>query len=115
MTRGNSCSSVSSLVADGVPTSRAFHPVPSRSIGFFNGRVVPFQPFLMGAAMGTVSLRRIGRLFAPYRAALALMLVVIVATSAVELAAPFLLRTVIDTALPHRDLDLLLHLAGGLV
>jgi ATP-binding cassette subfamily B protein len=65
--------------------------------------------------MSTVSLRRVGGLFAPHRAALALMLAVILATSAVEMAAPFLLRTVIDTALPRRDMGLLFRLAAGLV
>jgi ATP-binding cassette subfamily B protein len=67
-----------------------------------------------GLAM-TVSLRRVGGLFTPHRVALALMLAVIVATSAVEMAAPFLLRAIIDTALPRHDTGLLLRLAAGLV
>ncbi len=58
---------------------------------------------------------RVGRLFAPHRAALALMLTIIVGTSATQMAAPFLLRAVIDIGLPRRDPALLARLAAGLV
>src|SRR5208283_6121961 len=50
----------------------------------------------------TVSLRRIGRLFTPYRWQLAIVTAIIVASSVVGLASPFLLRAVIDNALPHK-------------
>src|SRR6266567_3115579 len=43
-----------------------------------------------------VSLRRIGQLFAPYRWQLGIVTVIIAASSVVGLAAPFLLRAVID-------------------
>ena len=62
-----------------------------------------------------VSLRRIGRLFAPHRRALAAVTAIIVASSVVALASPFLLRAVIDTALPEGDVTLLAWLAGGMV
>jgi ATP-binding cassette subfamily B protein len=62
-----------------------------------------------------VSLRRIARLFAPHRKALAVVLTVIVASSVVGMASPFLLRAVIDDALPQRDLRLLVWLAAGMV
>ncbi|HKN98998.1 MAG TPA: ABC transporter ATP-binding protein [Pseudonocardiaceae bacterium] len=62
-----------------------------------------------------VSLRRIGRLFLPYRWPLAIVTVIIVASSVVGLASPFLLRAVIDDALPHRDVRLLAVLVGGMV
>jgi ATP-binding cassette subfamily B protein len=62
-----------------------------------------------------VSLRRIGRLFLPYRWQLALVTIIIVASSVVGLASPFLLRTVIDTALPRRDVHLLVLLVIGMV
>ena len=62
-----------------------------------------------------VSLRRIGRLFTPHRRALVAVTAIIVASSVVALASPFLLRAVIDTALPERDLTLLAWLAGGMV
>jgi len=62
-----------------------------------------------------VSLRRIGRLFTPYRWQLAIVTAIIVASSIVGLASPFLLRAVIDTALPARNLHLLAWLVIGMV
>jgi ATP-binding cassette subfamily B protein len=62
-----------------------------------------------------VSLRRIGRLFAPYRRPLAAVVAIIVASSLVATASPFLLRSVIDTALPDRNLTLLIWLVAGMV
>jgi ATP-binding cassette subfamily B protein len=62
-----------------------------------------------------VSLRRIGRLFSPYRWQLAIVTVFIVASSVVGLASPFLLRAVIDDALPHKNLTLLAWLVSGMV
>ncbi|WP_305059901.1 ABC transporter ATP-binding protein [Actinomycetospora soli] len=62
-----------------------------------------------------VSLRRIARLFAPYRLSLAVVVAVIVASSIVGLAQPFLLREVIDVALPQRDVTLLVWLVVGMV
>lgn len=62
-----------------------------------------------------VSLRRIGRLFLPHRRPLAVVVAAIVASSIVALASPFLLRAVIDTALPERDVVLLAWLTGGMV
>jgi ATP-binding cassette subfamily B protein len=62
-----------------------------------------------------VSLRRIGRLFSPYRWQLVIVTVIIVASSVVGLASPFLLRAVIDTALPDRNVRLLAWLVAGMV
>ncbi|MDT7701670.1 MAG: ATP-binding cassette, subfamily bacterial [Pseudonocardiales bacterium] len=62
-----------------------------------------------------VSLRRIGRLFAPYSRPLAAVVAIIVASSLVATASPFLLRSVIDTALPDRNLTLLIWLVAGMV
>ncbi len=62
-----------------------------------------------------VSLRRIGALFIPYRWQLAIVTAVIVASSVIGLASPFLLRAVIDTALPARNLRLLAWLVIGMV
>ena len=62
-----------------------------------------------------VSLRRIGRLFRPYRWQLAIVTVIIAASSLVGLASPFLLRAVIDTALPDRNVRLLAWLVAGMV
>ena len=62
-----------------------------------------------------VSLRRIGRLFGPYRWQLAVVTAIIVASSLVGLASPFLLRAVIDTALPGRNVTLLAWLVIAMV
>ncbi|HEY3957473.1 MAG TPA: ABC transporter ATP-binding protein [Streptosporangiaceae bacterium] len=62
-----------------------------------------------------MSLRRIGRLFTPYRWQLAIVIAIIAASSIVGLASPFLLRAVIDTALPARNLRLLVWLVIGMV
>ena len=62
-----------------------------------------------------VSLRRIGRLFTPHRWPLAVVTAIIVASSLVGLASPFLLRAVIDNALPHKNLQLLAWLVIGMV
>jgi ATP-binding cassette subfamily B protein len=62
-----------------------------------------------------VSLARIGRLFTAHRLSLAVVTAIIVASSVVALASPFLLRAVIDTALPQQDLKLLVWLVIGMV
>jgi ATP-binding cassette, subfamily B, bacterial len=62
-----------------------------------------------------VSLRRIGALFTPYRWQLAIVTAIIAASSLVGLASPFLLRAVIDTALPDRNVRLLAWLVAGMV
>ena len=62
-----------------------------------------------------VSLRRIGQLFTPYRGQLAIVTAIIVASSIVGLASPFLLRAIIDTALPARNVQLLAWLVAGMV
>jgi ATP-binding cassette subfamily B protein len=62
-----------------------------------------------------VSLRRIGALFTPYRGQLAVVTVIIIASSIVAMASPFLLRAVIDRALPERDVSLLVWLVVAMV
>jgi ATP-binding cassette subfamily B protein len=62
-----------------------------------------------------VSLRRIGRLFTPYRWQLAIVTAIIAASSVVGLASPFLLRAVIDTALPEKNVRLLAWLVIGMI
>jgi ATP-binding cassette subfamily B protein len=62
-----------------------------------------------------VSLRRIGRLFTPYRWQIAIVTAIIVASSLVGLVSPFLLRAVIDKALPERNVHLLAWLVIGMV
>ncbi|MFD7074893.1 ABC transporter ATP-binding protein [Nocardioides sp. NPDC059952] len=62
-----------------------------------------------------VSLRRIARLFAPYRGRLLLVVALIVVSSVIGLAQPFLVKHVIDTALPERDTTLLLLCVAAMV
>jgi ATP-binding cassette subfamily B protein len=62
-----------------------------------------------------VSPARIGRLFTPYGWQLAIVTAIIVLSSLVSMASPFLLRSVIDTALPRRDLALLIWLVVGML
>ncbi|GLY92980.1 ABC transporter ATP-binding protein [Actinoplanes sp. NBRC 103695] len=62
-----------------------------------------------------VSLRRIRRLFRPHRAPLAVVTAIIAASSVIAMAQPFLLREVIDVALPHSDVRLLSWLVAGMV
>jgi ATP-binding cassette subfamily B protein len=62
-----------------------------------------------------VSLGRIAGLFAPYRWSVLGVVAIIVASSVVGLASPFLLRGVIDVALPDQDLRLLVWLTLGMV
>ncbi|MDX5461789.1 ABC transporter ATP-binding protein/permease [Micromonospora tulbaghiae] len=62
-----------------------------------------------------MSLRRIGGLFTAHRGPLATVVAIIVASSIIAMATPFLLRAVIDRALPERDLTLLAWLVAGMV
>lgn len=62
-----------------------------------------------------VSLARVLALFAPYRRRIAGVVALMLLAAAIGLAGPFLLRAVIDLALPRQDLGLLLLLVGGMV
>ncbi len=62
-----------------------------------------------------VSLRRIARLFTPHRTPLAIVTGIIVVSAVVGMASPFLLREVIDAALPRQDLTLLSWLVAGMI
>ncbi len=62
-----------------------------------------------------VSWRRIVALFHPYRFQVSLVVVLLVASAVIGLVPPFLTRTVIDDALPHRDIHLLLLAIGAMV
>ena len=62
-----------------------------------------------------VSLRRIGALFAPYRWRIILVVALIVASSVISLASPFLVRAAIDDAIPHQNVSLLLWVVAAMV
>jgi ATP-binding cassette subfamily B protein len=67
------------------------------------------------SAAAHVSLRRIRGLFAPYRARLTGLLALIFLSAGLGVISPFLLRGVIDTAIPKRDTTLLSLLVGGMI
>ncbi len=62
-----------------------------------------------------VSLRRVGRLFAPYRVRLGLLLALIFLGSVLSVASPFLLREAIDGGILKRNLTLLTWLVAGMI
>ena len=62
-----------------------------------------------------VSLRRIGRLFVPYRLRLGGLLALIVGSAGLGAVNPFLLREVLDSAIPHRDTAQLTELVLGMI
>jgi ATP-binding cassette subfamily B protein len=62
-----------------------------------------------------VSLRRIGRLFVPYRVRLGLLLGLIVFGSILSVASPFLLREAVDKGIVGHDLELLTWLVAGMI
>jgi ATP-binding cassette subfamily B protein len=61
------------------------------------------------------SLARIARLFRPYRRRLFVVLALIVASAGLSTVSPFLLRAVLDDAIPHRDVWLLTWLVLGMI
>src|SRR3954470_375515 len=58
---------------------------------------------------------RVAGLFRPYRWQLSVVVALIVASSSVALATPFLVRMVIDEALPHQDVRLLVLAVAGML
>ena len=53
--------------------------------------------------MASTDVRRVTALFRPYRARLGAVLGLIVLSAGLDIMSPFLLRAVLDTALPERD------------
>jgi ATP-binding cassette subfamily B protein len=62
-----------------------------------------------------VSLRRIARLFRPYRLRLSSLLALIVLGSVLSVASPFLLREAVDRGILKHELTLLSWLVGGMI
>src|SRR5271154_304740 len=62
-----------------------------------------------------VSLRRIGRLFVPYRLRLGLLLALIVVGSILSVASPFLLREAVEIIVHKGSLTELSWLVGGMI
>ncbi len=62
-----------------------------------------------------LQLSRVARLFRPYRARLAAVLALIFVSAGLGMVSPFLLREILDTAIPERDTGLLAALVGGMI
>ncbi len=62
-----------------------------------------------------VGLGRIAALFQPFKGRLIAIVALIVATSVVGLASPFIIKHLIDTAIPDQDVPLLLALCAAMV
>ncbi len=60
-------------------------------------------------------LRRIARLFRPYRGRLSTVLALIALSAGLSMISPFLLREVLDQAIPQGDTRLLTALVGGMI
>jgi ATP-binding cassette, subfamily B, bacterial len=60
-------------------------------------------------------LRRIARLFRPYRGRLVAVLALIAVSVGLGMVSPFLLREVLDVAIPQADMTLLTWLVGGMI
>ena len=69
----------------------------------------------MGTANPRVPIRRVLRLFHPYRWSLLFVAVLVGASSLVSLVNPFLIRAIIDVALPQGRTGLLTLLAAGMI
>jgi len=59
--------------------------------------------------------RRVLRLFRPYRGRLAAVLGLILVSAGLGMVSPFLLRDVLDAAIPQKDRELLAWLVGGMI
>jgi ATP-binding cassette, subfamily B, bacterial len=62
-----------------------------------------------------VSLRRVARLFRPYRQRLGLLLGLIFVSAGLGVISPFLLREFINVAYPRRDTTLVIELVSGMI
>ncbi|WP_372789273.1 ABC transporter ATP-binding protein [Paraconexibacter sp.] len=81
------------------------HPAPAPPV---DGKGRPVRP-------DRGELRRIAVLFAPYRARLGTVLGLIALSAGLGMVSPFLLREILDTAIPENDTALLSWLVGGMV
>jgi ATP-binding cassette subfamily B protein len=59
--------------------------------------------------------RRVAALFRPYRGRLAAVLGLIAISAGLGMVSPFLLRDILDEAIPEKDRNLLLTLVGGMI
>jgi ATP-binding cassette, subfamily B, bacterial len=95
------------------PTQAQLQPVPGRRFDSFALDEVPERP--ADPAVRKANLRRIVPLFRPYRARLALVFALIVFSAGIGVVSPFLLREVLDVAIPDENMRLLSVLVAGMV
>ena len=88
--------------------------MPRPHQGFFDA---PREPAERPAdpVVRRLNLRRLAGLFRPYRARLGFVLGLIVVSSGLGAVSPFLLRSLLDSGIPHRDTTLISLLAGGMI
>jgi ATP-binding cassette subfamily B protein len=87
--------------------------VPGRRFDAFLAEDVPERP--SDPAVRKANLHRIIRLFRPYRARLSAVCALIVFSAGIGVVSPFLLREVLDVAIPDENLRLLSVLVAGMV
>jgi ATP-binding cassette subfamily B protein len=87
--------------------------VPGRRFDSFTPDERPERP--ADPAVRRENLRRIFRLFRPYRARLAAVSALIVFSASLGAVSPFLLREVLDVAIPEEDVGLLTVLVAGMI
>jgi ATP-binding cassette, subfamily B, bacterial len=87
--------------------------VPGRRFDAFLADEPPQRP--ADPAVRKANLRRIVGLFRPYRARLALVSGLIVVSAGIGVVSPFLLREVLDVAIPEEDVGLLSALVAGMI
>jgi len=66
-------------------------------------------------ALSSSDVRRVTRLFRPYCGRLTTVLILIVISAGLSMITPFLLRGVLDTAIPEKDTTLLTELVAGMI
>src|SRR3954471_4571283 len=66
-------------------------------------------------AIRRANLRRVGRLFRPYKLRLGSVLVLIGISALLGIVSPFLLRRILDDAIPEQDMRLLTWLVAGMI
>lgn len=61
------------------------------------------------------NVRRVTRLFSAHRRRLGAVLGLIIVSSALGIVSPFLLKSLLDSAIPRKDAELVSYLAGGMI
>ncbi|TAP28130.1 ABC transporter ATP-binding protein [Arthrobacter sp. S41] len=94
-------------------SSGATHGAPAAPTG--GGRMKNSAQDKQWLAEHPVSLKRVAELFRPHLGSVIVVVLLIVASSIIGLAQPFIVRELIDDAIPNSNVRLLMFGAGGLV